>query len=126
MERLSSNDHVLRPVEALDRARAFLRDQLGLTELLAMPGVACFDMCGVRLVLRETGQRQEAVVLYFGVQNIFEAHETLLAQGVPFSGAPQMRTVRPDGSQEWVAFFTDDEGRPLALHAIMPPKARLN
>jgi catechol 2,3-dioxygenase-like lactoylglutathione lyase family enzyme len=126
MERLTSRDHVLRPVETLDRARDFLRDQLGLTELLVKPGLACFDMGGVPLILRETGQREEAEVLYFGVQNIFEAHELLSAQGVPFLDGPEMTKRHPDGSQEWVAYFTDDEDRTLALHAVMPPKERLN
>ena len=126
MERLTSKDHILRPVEALDRARDFLRDQLGLTELLVQPGVACFDMGGVPLILRETGRREKAEVLYFGVQNIFDAHELLSAQGVPFFDEPQMTERHPDGTQEWVAYFTDDEDRPLALHAVMPPKDRLN
>ena len=126
MERLTSQDHVLRPVEALDRARDFLRDRLGLTELLVKPGIACFDMGGVPLILREIGRREEAEVLYFGVQNIFDAHELLSAQGIPFADAPQMTERHPDGSQEWVAYFADDEGRPLALHAVVPPKDRLN
>ena len=126
MDRLTSNDHVLRPVEALDRARDFLRDRLGLTELLAVPGAAFFDMGGVRLILRETGRREEAQVLYFGVQDIFEAHDVLCAQGVPFSDTPRLREQHPDGSEEWVAYFTDDEGRPLALHAVTPPKGRIN
>ena len=126
MEKLTSDDHVLRPVEALDRARGFLRDRLGLTELLAIPGAAFFDMGGVRLILRETGRREEADVLYFGVQDIFGAHEVLSAQGIPFADAPQLKERHPDGSQEWVAYFSDDEGRPLALHAVTPPTDRLN
>lgn len=126
MERLTFSDHVLRPVETLERARDFLRDRLGLTELLTRPGLACFDMGGVPLILRETGRREEAEVIYFGVQDIFGTYEALCAQGIPFTGAPEMGTRHPDGSQEWVAYFEDDEGRPLALHAVMPPKARLN
>jgi hypothetical protein len=126
MERLTSKDHILRPVETLDRARDFLRDQLGLTELLVQPGVACFDMGGVPLILREIGRRENAEVLYFGVANIFEAHLLLEAQGIVFSGSPRMIERRPEGSEEWVAYFTDDEGRPLALHSVMPPKERMN
>ncbi|TNC52746.1 VOC family protein [Rubellimicrobium rubrum] len=126
MDRLSPDDHILRPVETLDRARTFLRDRLGLTELLSRPGLACFDMAGVRLILRETGRREAADTLYFGVADIFAACESLTAHGVHFPEPPHLAERRPDGSEVWVAFFTDDEARPLALHAVMAPKGRLH
>ncbi len=126
MDRLSPDGHILRPVETLHRARDFLRERLGLTELLARPGHACFDMAGVRLILRETGRREAADTLYFGVADIVAACENLTAQGVCFPDPPHLAERRPDGSEVWVAFFTDDEGRPLALHAVMPPKGRLH
>ena len=126
VERLNASECVLRPVETLDRARSFLRDRLGLTELLSRPGLACFDMAGVPLILRETGQRVEADPLYFGVVDIRSAHEVLRGRGVVFLRGPHLREQRPDGSEEWVALFSDDEGRTLALHAVTPPRERLS
>ncbi|TNC71421.1 VOC family protein [Rubellimicrobium roseum] len=119
VDRLGSDEVVLRPVEALDRARSFLRDRLGLPELLVRPSVACFALPGARLILRETGRREAADLLYFGVADILSAHEVLSRQGVAFQGPPELRERRPDGAEEWVAYFEDDEGRTLALHATL-------
>ncbi len=94
---------------------------LGLRELYAFPGLAFFDLEGTRLMLRETGRRDEADILYFRVPAIGPAHEALVQRGAEFSGAPHRIHVHPDGTEEWMAFFRDDEGRDLALHAIHTP-----
>lgn len=112
---------IARRVEHLDRARAFLRDTLGLTELFAFPGLAFFQLDQTRLMLRETGTRDPADILYFRVPAIDAAHQALAARGVTFSGAPHMIHRHPDGTEEWMAFFKDDEDRDLALHTILPP-----
>ncbi|MFN0114318.1 MAG: VOC family protein [Paracoccaceae bacterium] len=106
---------IARRVEALDRARGFFRDELGLRELYAFPGLAFLDLGGTRLMLRETGRREEADILYFRVDDIGAAHATLAAKGVSFRGAPHMIHRHPDGTEDWMAFFADDEGRDLAL-----------
>ncbi len=107
---------ISRRVEVLDRARTFLKDVAGLSELYAFPGIAFFDLGGTRLMLRETGRREEADILYFGVPDIAAAHDALAARGAEFTGAPHMIHRHPDGTEEWMAFFKDDEGRDLALH----------
>jgi len=112
---------IARRVENLDRARAFWRDQLGLNELFAFPGLAFFDLAGTRLMLRETGQRDQADILYLSVQDIDAAHSALIGRGLVFSRAPHMIHRHPDGAEEWMAFFKDDEGRDLALHALSRP-----
>jgi methylmalonyl-CoA/ethylmalonyl-CoA epimerase len=38
-----------------------------------------------------------------------------MARGVEFIGAPHMIYRHADGTEEWMAFFKDPEGRPLAL-----------
>lgn len=112
---------IARRVENLERARAFLRDRLGLAELFAFPGLAFFDLGGTRLMLRETGTREEADILYFRVPDIGAAHAELAGRGLRFAGAPHLIHRHPDGAEEWMAFFEDDEDRPLALHAIVRP-----
>jgi catechol 2,3-dioxygenase-like lactoylglutathione lyase family enzyme len=95
-----------RRVEDLSRARSFWRDTLEIPELYAFPGLAFFDLSGTRLMLKETGSREEADILYLSCPDI---------------GAPHIIHKHPDGAEEWMAFFKDDEGRDLALHAIARP-----
>ena len=118
---LGEISQIARTVENLDRARAFLRDRLGLTELYAFPGLAFYHLGPTRLMIRETGTKGPADILYFRVPSIGTAHETLVQRGVTFTGAPHMIHRHPDGTEEWMAFFQDDEGRDLALHAVHAP-----
>lgn len=112
---------IARRVENLDRARAFFKDIVGLSELYAFPGLAFFDLGPTRLMLTEKGARCEADILYFQVPAIGAAHQALSERGATFSGAPHMIHRHPDGTEEWMAFFKDDEGRDLALHAVHAP-----
>lgn len=105
--------------ENLPRARAFFAS-LGVAELYAFPGLAFFDLGATRLMLKETGTRDPADILYFKVQDIAAAHADLAAKGIPFTHPPHLIHRHPDGTSEWMAFFTDDEGRDLALHALAP------
>ena len=108
-----------RRVESLDRARAFWRDTLSVPELYAFPGLAFFDLGGTRLMLKETGTRDAADILYLASADITADHARLAERGAVMTGAPHMIHRHADGSEEWMAFFEDDEGRPLALHAII-------
>lgn len=112
---------IARRVENLDRARFFWRNTLRLPELYAFPGLAFFDLGATRLMLRETGQREQADILYLATSDISAAHAGLAERGAIFSGAPHMIHKHPDGAEEWMAFFKDDEGRDLALHMIARP-----
>ncbi|MFM7335278.1 MAG: VOC family protein [Tabrizicola sp.] len=112
---------IARRVENLDRARRFWRDTLGLPELYAFPGLAFFDLGGTRLMLRETGAREEADILYLSTPNITAAHAALTEKGASMTGAPHMIHKHPDGAEEWMAFFKDDEGRDLAFHSVVRP-----
>lgn len=105
---------ISRQVESLDRARAFLT-KIGVRELFAFPPLAFFDLGGTRLMLKETGQREAADILYFRSGDIQADHLRLIGLGVEFSQAPHIIHRHADGTEEWMAFFTDDEDRPLAL-----------
>lgn len=109
-----------RRVENLDRARSFWRDTLQIAELYAFPGLAFFDLGGTRLMLRETGSRDEADILYLQTPDIAAAHAALTERGASMTGAPHMIHKHSDGAEEWMAFFKDDEGRDLALHSVVP------
>ena len=51
----------------------------------------------------------------WGDADIESACKTLKARGVEFSNVPHMIFRHADGTEEWMAFFKDPEGRPLAL-----------
>jgi hypothetical protein len=49
------------------------------------------------------------------VTDIRSAHAELMERGVEFLGAPHMIHRHSDGTEEWMAAFKDNEGRPLAI-----------
>jgi catechol 2,3-dioxygenase-like lactoylglutathione lyase family enzyme len=107
-----------RRVENLDRARHFWRETLRIPELYAFPGLAFFDLGPTRLMLKETGTRVEADILYLDTPDITAALADLAERGALMTGTPHMVHQHADGTEEWMAFFEDDEGRPLALHSV--------
>jgi predicted enzyme related to lactoylglutathione lyase len=58
--------------------------------------------------------------LYFQVADIHAAYETLRSRGVAFVGAPHLIHKHAAGTEEWMAFFDDPDGHPLALMAQVP------
>jgi hypothetical protein len=105
---------ISRQVENLGRARAFLT-KIGVSELFAFPPMAFFDLGGTHLMLKETGQRETADILYFRSIDIHADHQRLAGLGIEFKQDLQMIHRHADGTEEWMAFFADDEERPLAL-----------
>ncbi|WP_149587866.1 VOC family protein [Tabrizicola flagellatus] len=109
---------ISRRVENLERAHAFWSDRLGAPLLYRFPGLAFLDLAGTRLMLKETGRREDADILYLATDEISAGHARLVEPGIPVTGGPNLIHRHPDGSEEWMAFFKDDEGRDLALHGI--------
>ncbi|HUO98053.1 MAG TPA: LuxR C-terminal-related transcriptional regulator [Rhizomicrobium sp.] len=109
---------VSRRVKDIDAARRWYADMLGLTHLYSFGDLAFFDCGGVRLYLQKDDNAGPGEsILYFRVADIRQSHATLDERGVQFVGAPHMVHRHPDGTEEWMAFFNDNEGRPLALMA---------
>jgi catechol 2,3-dioxygenase-like lactoylglutathione lyase family enzyme len=106
---------IARKVENLDRARAFWRDTLGVPELFAYPGLAFMALGDTRLMLSQAGAGETADILYLRTADIHTEHARLLALGVTFVEPPKVIHTHPDGTEEWMAFLQDDEGRPLGL-----------
>ena len=106
---------VARTATSVDESRTWYRETLGLPELYAFPGLAFFDLGGVRLMLTEEGDGSQDSILYLKVPDLHVAKENLELRGVNFTHAPHMIHRHDDGTEEWMAFFEDNERRPLAL-----------
>ena len=101
----------------IERAVRFYRDTLRLPFLFtAPPGLAFFNCDGVRLMLStpEPGFDHPGSVLYFAVEDIRQAHETLRSRGVAFRTEPHKIATLAD-REVWLADFEDTEGNTLAL-----------
>jgi DNA-binding CsgD family transcriptional regulator/catechol 2,3-dioxygenase-like lactoylglutathione lyase family enzyme len=106
---------VSRAVSDIARSEAWYRDVLELRHLYTYGTLSFFDVGGVRLFLSQQETTGTESVLYLAVGDIMAAHETLVGRGVEFLGAPHLIHTHPDGTEEWMAFFKDPDGRPLAL-----------
>jgi len=113
--KLGALGQVARTVKDIAAARAWYADVLGLAHLYSFGNLAFFDCSGVRLFLSEGGGQAAQSILYFSVEDVRTAHEALAARGVSFTHAPHMIHRHADGQEEWMAFFNDNEGRPLAI-----------
>jgi catechol 2,3-dioxygenase-like lactoylglutathione lyase family enzyme len=106
---------IARTVKDIAASRAWYADALGLTHLFSFGNLAFFDCDGLRLFLSEGDGGAQESILYFKAADIHAAKAGLEARGVEFINAPHMIHRHDDGTEEWMAFFKDNEGRPLAL-----------
>jgi len=108
-------------VTDVDRAVAFYRDALGMTFLFAFPGMAFFDVGGVRLMLVEPEGRAFGGVsaIYYRVDDIGLAVKTLESRGVTFDDQPHV-VYEDEAYDLWMAFFKDPDGNILALMSEVP------
>lgn len=105
------------PVTDLERAVEFYRDTLGMRFLFeAPPGLAFFDLSGVRLMLEGPAEEGagKASVVYYRVEDIEASFDTLSGRGVRFEAEPHLVARLPD-HELWMAFFRDPDGNLLAL-----------
>jgi DNA-binding CsgD family transcriptional regulator/catechol 2,3-dioxygenase-like lactoylglutathione lyase family enzyme len=104
-----------RSVGDIGAAERWYRDVLGLPHLYTFGNLAFFDMGGVRLFLEQGSGTPSQSVIYFRVDDIHGAYAELVARGVTVTSAPHLIFRHADGTEEWMAFFEDNEGRPLAI-----------
>jgi catechol 2,3-dioxygenase-like lactoylglutathione lyase family enzyme len=115
---LGPMSQIARSVRDVKESESWYRNLLGLPHLYTFGTMAFFDCGGVRLMLSQVeGPLPADSVIYFEVDFIQQVHESLMAKGVDFIDAPHMIHRHPDGTEEWLAFFRDPEGRPLAIHS---------
>jgi len=114
---------ISREVSDVDRAVEWYRDVLRLPLLGHYGNLALFDMAGIRLILsgHENGNEAGNSIIYFVVDDIDDAYAELRSRGIAFRGAPHLIHRHPDGTEEWMAFFDDVDGSPLALMCRVEP-----
>ena len=111
------------PVRDVGRATAFYRDTLGMRFLFDVPGrLAFFDCGGVRLMLglpEGPHAQHSSSVIYYKVDDIAAAFDTLSARGVGFEREPHL--IAELATHElWMAFFRDVDKNILALMTEVP------
>jgi len=111
------------PVRDVARATAFYRDTLGMRFLFDVPGrLAFFDCGGVRLMLglpEGPDAERSASVIYYKVDDIAAAFDTLRARGVRFERDPHL-IAKLATHELWMAFFRDADKNLLALMTEVP------
>jgi catechol 2,3-dioxygenase-like lactoylglutathione lyase family enzyme len=118
---LGTISQISRTVRDIEEAKKWYGEVLGLLHLYSFGHLAFFDCGGIRLFLSqaETSSGPESII-YFNVSDIRMAHAELIQRGVEFLGAPHLIHRHPDGTEEWMAAFNDNEGRPLAILSQVP------
>jgi DNA-binding CsgD family transcriptional regulator/catechol 2,3-dioxygenase-like lactoylglutathione lyase family enzyme len=119
---ISQIGQIARSVSDTAASENWYREVLGLKHLYTFGTLAFFDIGGTRLMLtqEQSGAAKESI-LYMKVQDIAAAHAELQSRGVKFTHAPHLIHKHADGTEEWMAFFEDPDGRPLALMSQVVP-----
>ncbi|HEX2141423.1 MAG TPA: VOC family protein [Candidatus Limnocylindria bacterium] len=109
-------------IRDVPRAERFYGEILGLPHLYTFGDLAFFEAGGMRIYLhrKDEADWQPGSILYFECPDIRAAHEALAARGAEFSGPPQLVHRHDDGTEEWMAFFSDGQGNMLALMSRVP------
>lgn len=124
--RLGSVGQIARSVKDIEAARSWYRDVLGLEHLYSFGNLAFFDCNGLRLFLSEGNSGASESIIYFSVDDVRSASSALAMRGVEFINAPHMIHRHGDGTEEWMAFFKDNEERPLAIMSQIRPDGGAN
>ena len=115
-DNLLSVGQIARNVDDLEKSEKWYRDVLGLKHLYTFGSMAFFDCDGLRLMLAESQVKsKDESIIYFKSNDIHSDYKRLQQRGLEFSHSPHKIHQHQDGSEEWMAFFTDLEGRPLGL-----------
>lgn len=113
--KISNIGQIARSVSDTAASEKWYREVLGLDHLYTFGTLAFFDVGGTRLMLSQEGGPVRESILYMRVADIAAAHQLLQSRGVRFTHAPHMIHKHADGTEEWMAFFEDPDGRPLAV-----------
>jgi DNA-binding CsgD family transcriptional regulator len=115
---------ISRSVRDIQLSEVWYRDVLQVPHLFTSGKFAFFDCAGVRLYLFQSDAAPPPEsIIYFAVADIQEGYETLRQRGVEFINPPHLMHRHADGTEEWMAFFKDLEGRPLAIKSSVKPPA---
>ena len=83
--------------------------------------MAFFNCGGIRLYLGkpETEEFRSRPLLYYRVDSVQTAHDTLADRGVEFSSPPHV-VHKTDAIELWMAGFSDPDGNQLVLMGETP------
>lgn len=116
---INSIGQISRTVNDITASESWYRDKLGLKHLYTFGKLAFFDLNGTRLFLSEAEDKKEnnttESIIYLQTNDIKHSHQQLSERGIAFSHVPHKVHTHEDGTEEWMAFFNDLEGRPLGL-----------
>jgi catechol 2,3-dioxygenase-like lactoylglutathione lyase family enzyme len=112
---------IARTVKDITASRQWYEQTLGIPHLYSFGNLAFFDCGGVRLFLSEGDGGASDSIIYFRVDDVHSAYATLQGRGIEFVNAPHMIHRHDNGTEEWMAFFKDQEDRPLAIISQVPP-----
>lgn len=112
---------IARTVRNIAESEAWYRGVLRVPHLYTFGTLAFFDLGGTRLMLSQKEELPAESLLYFVAADIDAEHAALAARGVQFLNAPHMIHRHADGTEEWMCFFKDPEGRPLGLMSKVQP-----
>ena len=112
---------IARKVRDIAAARTWYGETLGLKHLYSFGDLVFFDCGGTRLFLSQDANTEAESILYFRVPDIRAAHAQLAARGIEFIQLPHMIHRHDDGTEEWMAFFKDNDGRPLGIMSQVRP-----
>lgn len=114
---------ISRSVKDISQSEAWYKSVLGLPHLFTFGKLAFFDCGGVRLFLSQEETPHAESILYLRVADIQKTAVELKSRGVEFEDQPHMIHRHADGTEEWMTFFKDLEGRLLALMSQVKPAA---
>ncbi len=112
---------ISRSVENIEESVDWYKNKLGLPHLYTFGKLSFFDCGGTRLYLQESSESGPESCLYLRVPDINAAYEELQKRGIVFKNAPHLIHRHADGTEEWMAFFDDLEGRTLAIMCQVKP-----
>ncbi len=114
ISKIDAIGQIARTVGNLQKSENWYRDVLELDYAFSAGGMAFFDCSGLRLMLTEGSVGTESI-LYFSCPDIHRQRDRLASAGVKILSAPHRIHTHADGTEEWMCFFEDPDGRPLAL-----------
>lgn len=102
-------------VRDLKQAKEFYRDKLGMKLLFEIPSMAFFACGNLRLALG-TAESPDTppFIVYYRVDDIQHAYDTLLARGVRGETKPHLLARMPD-HELWMAALRDGENNVFQL-----------
>ena len=111
---------IARTVSDISAARQWYGKVLQL-EPLFDAGTMAFFACGETRLMLSEGKAGPESILYFTVTDIHAEWDAITERGARPVSAPHRIHTHEDGSEEWMGFVEDNDGRPIGLMCRTQP-----